>query len=368
MTFRQLEVLDASFNHITDVSEDICLLPNLTTLRLDDNRIAQLPNNMFTLQRLECLTVRKNKLKQIQPHVRELTNVVELDISENIIEFIPVELSFLSKLQSLNIAHNKFAAIPCQLVELKSLQQFSLEWFMYATPSLPKDISTESTQGQFLMDSLFQLLNLLLKYDMQQCALITFLENFSEQTFDKNYRDNRQRTILHQAAVNGDTGVINGLLMDKAATDVLDKDQCTPLCLAIRQENFQAAQFLIDGGADVNKGGGIFGSPLHLSIVRLSDQIVQSLIEKNADLNILDQYGNSPMHLIMNIYSKNPTHCGVILDKLMQKGAQLNIYNDDNWAPIHIAVRKGQEAAIKAIINRNYQIHQSKIGQPQIKY
>lgn len=69
---------------------------------------------------------------------------------------------------------------------------------------------------------------------MSECALITFLENFSENNFDKNRRDNRQRTMLHQAAVLGDTGVINGLLMDKVDTDVLDKDQCTPLCLAIR--------------------------------------------------------------------------------------------------------------------------------------
>jgi hypothetical protein len=69
---------------------------------------------------------------------------------------------------------------------------------------------------------------------MKDCALITFLENFSEYTFDKNFTDNRNRTILHQAAVMGDTGVLNGLLMDKVDMNLLDKDQCTPLCLAIR--------------------------------------------------------------------------------------------------------------------------------------
>ena len=46
---------------------------------------------------------------------------------------------------------------------------------------------------------------------------------------------------MHKAAVMGDTGVIEGLLMDKADTDLLDKDSCTPLCLAIRQENYEAA-------------------------------------------------------------------------------------------------------------------------------
>ena len=79
---------------------------------------------------------------------------------------------------------------------------------------------------------------------------------------------------MHKAAVMGDTGVIEGLLMDKANTSLLDKDNCTPLCLAIRQENYEAAQCLIDGDADVNLGGGIFGSPVHLAIVRLKISII----------------------------------------------------------------------------------------------
>lgn len=79
---------------------------------------------------------------------------------------------------------------------------------------------------------------------------------------------------MHKAAVMGDTGVIQGLLMDKAQTDLFDKDGCTPLCLAIRQENYEAALALINGGANVDLGGGIFGSPMHLAIVRLKISII----------------------------------------------------------------------------------------------
>ena len=120
------------------------------------------------------------------------------------------------------------------------------------------------------MESLMELCNLLLKYKMKECALITFLENYSDENFNKNHRDNRQRTPMHKAAIMGDTGVVKGLLMDKAETDSLDKDWCTPLCLAIRQENYETAQVLIDGGAHINLGGGIFVSPIHLAIVRLN--------------------------------------------------------------------------------------------------
>jgi ankyrin repeat protein len=46
---------------------------------------------------------------------------------------------------------------------------------------------------------------------------------------------------LHNAAVKGDNGVLKGLLIAKANPNILDKDSCTPLCLAIREENFEAA-------------------------------------------------------------------------------------------------------------------------------
>jgi hypothetical protein len=147
-----------------------------------------------------------------------------LDLSKNKVSYIPEEISQLSKLEYLDISHNRFAQIPCSLLQLTNLNTFILEWFEYASPAMAKEVTSKNTNGRHLFDSMFQLFSLLNKYQMRECALITFLENFSESNFDKNFRDNRMRTILHQAAVLGDTGVINGLLMDKVDTNVLDKD------------------------------------------------------------------------------------------------------------------------------------------------
>lgn len=58
----------------------------------------------------------------------------------------------------------------------------------------------------------------------------------------------------------------------------------------------------------------------------------------------------------MTIFSKNPDRCAYILDLLVYNGASVNKYNNDNWAPIHTALRKGQESAIKAIITINQKI------------
>lgn len=93
------------------------------------------------------------------------------------------------------------------------------------------------------------------------------------------------------------------------------------MCLAIRQENYNVAQILIQQNADVNKGGGIFGSPLHLAIVRLKVSIIEALIKSDANLDKQDSDGNTPLHLIMTIFSKNPDRCAYILDLLVYNGA-----------------------------------------------
>lgn len=188
---------------------------------------------------------------------------------------------------------------------------------------------------------------------MNECALITFLENYSEKLLNINSIDNRFRTPLHNAALKSDNGVLEGLLLGKAETNLLDKDNCTPLCLAIREENFEAAVILINAKVDVNLGGGIFGSPMHLAVVKLEVWIVKKLIMNNADVNKPDCDGNTPLHLLMNIFSKNPQKCASIAELLIMNGAKVNIKNNDNNAPIHLAARKGQEKGIQTIIRLN---------------
>lgn len=195
--------------------------------------------------------------------------------------------------------------------------------------------------GKEVFESLNVLCSLLYKYKMNECALITFLENYSENVFDINNVDNRLRTPLHNAAVKSDNGVLEGLLLGKADTNILDKDSCTPLCLAIREENFEGASILINSNVDVNLGGGIFGSPMHLAVVKLEIWIVRSLIMKEADVNKADCDGNTPLHLVMNVFSKNPQKCAYIAETLVLNGAKVNIKNNDNWSPLHIAARKG---------------------------
>ena len=76
---------------------------------------------------------------------------------------------------------------------------------------------------------------------------------------------------MHLAASKGDNGVLMGLIQSgKVDPNITDTADCTPLCLAIRDEKFTAAQILIDNErVDKSLGGGIYGSPLHLAVIKM---------------------------------------------------------------------------------------------------
>jgi hypothetical protein len=60
---------------------------------------------------------------------------------------------------------------------------------------------------------------------MEECVVVTFLENYSDTIFDVNHIDNRLRTPMHNCAAKGDIGVLLGLIQCKQANpNILDKD------------------------------------------------------------------------------------------------------------------------------------------------
>ena len=91
----------------------------------------------------------------------------------------------------------------------------------------------------------------------------------------------------------------------------------------------------------------MYGSALHLAIVRTNLSLTDMMIKRGAEVNIADSDGNTPLHFIMNVFSKNESKYKAIAECLVMSGAKPNAKNNELWAPLHIAARKGQIDGIK---------------------
>ena len=91
----------------------------------------------------------------------------------------------------------------------------------------------------------------------------------------------------------------------------------------------------------MNIGGGVYGSALHIATVKVELSLADMMIKRGADVNIIDSDGNSPLHFIMNVFSKNETKYKALAECLIMSGARPNVKNNDLWAPLHIAAKKG---------------------------
>lgn len=81
--------------------------------------------------------------------------------------------------------------------------------------------------------------------------------------------------------------------------------------------------------------------------------LTDMMIKRGADVNVIDQDGNTPLHFIMNIFSKQESKYKAIAEILIMSGAKPNFKNYEQWAPIHIAARKGQIEAVRWALNAN---------------
>ncbi|XP_017290241.1 leucine-rich repeat-containing protein 40 [Kryptolebias marmoratus] len=124
-----------SSNQLKHLSDDIRLLPGLTTLdlhdnqlnslpaslgelqelqqlRLSHNQLSSLPVEVFTLKNLRCLTLQQNLLENLPEELGQLQNLTELDVSNNHLVGLPSNIGCLTKLQKVSLSHNKLPSLP----------------------------------------------------------------------------------------------------------------------------------------------------------------------------------------------------------------------------------------------------------------
>jgi ankyrin repeat protein len=348
-----LLILDLSKNRFADFPAEIAKLNKLKTLKADHNMLKKFPNEICQLQNLENLSLSYNQITQIPKNIQKLTKCLSiLNLGHNQIESIPKELTDLKNLRSLFLQYNSFTTIPTSLVYLTSLKEFGLDWFKYANPTLSVN---QSEKTKFAPSKLFQLCKTFQQSNKPDIDFESFINHFSlsyESYIDQ--KDPLQRNMLHLATLEEELGIIKYLAAKKPnLINQIDHDKQTPLSLAIREEKYHAARILLQNGADPRLGGGAFGSALHLASTKLHVSLVKDLLKCGADPNAIDLEKSTALHLLFSIFSKDSFVSAEISHLLIDHGADPNAKNTDGWAPIHLAVRRGQVDCIRWIIKQN---------------
>ena len=75
------------------------------------------------------------------------------------------------------------------------------------------------------------------------------------------------------------------------------------------------------------------------------------ILEHEVNPNLTDQLsGDSALHVLMNLYRKKSDKAFEILKSLHDFGVDFNAKNKENWTPFHVAVKRGNIDALKAML------------------
>jgi len=341
--FSGLVVLDLRKNQVDQLPEDISCMISLQDLYLDFNRFTSLPKELFGLS-LKTLSISQNQLTTLPPEIGHCKTLEVIFAADNIIDTIPPEIGNCQSLQVVHVHNNNLTRIPSSMHKLRGLVEWSLEWFRYTTPPMPRVL-----KGAEWKKYLVKMLDFLAekeKKGFKWVSCLDVLAVFSQKAFDVNGFDSKRRARLHVACTEGHDGVARALIEGKARIETLDSEGYSPLLIAVREEHPNIVGFLVNHKVDVNKGGGLFGSPLHVCTVNFDATLAVVLIAGKANVNYADNDGNTPLHVLMSVFNKGGRKSYQFADILLGAKADCNALNADQWAPLHLTARRGQATGV----------------------
>lgn len=125
------------------------------------------------------------------------------------------------------------------------------------------------------------------------------------------------------------------LIDDKRRKYLLENEEYTDMLYrAINNNNIEEVKDLVELGIDLNPKGRII-SPLMVAVRKENEELVQFLLEKAADPNVRDDYGFTPLH------QASSESGGSMVELLLEYSADPTIQNEYGNTPLDIAISEG---------------------------
>ena len=114
--------------------------------------------------------------------------------------------------------------------------------------------------------------------------------------------------------------------------------------------NINAAQLLLEKGAEVNWVNEYGVTPLLAAYNRGYVDIARLLLEKGAKIDMMDIEGRSPLWVACHNGSVDATRL------LLEKGAEVDKEDNNNWTPLHIACSKGYINVARLLLEKGAEV------------
>jgi len=126
------------------------------------------------------------------------------------------------------------------------------------------------------------------------------------------------------------------------------KDKNGDTLLLGRVDNEVAIQFLLDNGADMNKGNKYYGKTLlHIATKKGYLEVTRRLLNQdNNDANTRTTWGNTPLHL-----AAEGGHLQIFKLLLPKTNGGLNVRNNNDNTPLHLAAGEGMLPVVEFLVN-----------------
>lgn len=193
----------------------------------------------------------------------------------------------------------------------------------------------------------------------------------------------RGESLIGLAAACGFTDMVEVLLVAGADINIADKDDLgyTPLIRATKEGKLSMVQFLVEKGADLEKGDTREGTPLLHSCIAAHKDILDYLISKGANADAADNRGQTPLHYLCQyakqwgegsmivkainsvgniVESREKTRFAQhteIFETLLAASVDINRETNYGYTPLHWAANTNTWQFVKLLIAADADIH-----------
>lgn len=153
-------------------------------------------------------------------------------------------------------------------------------------------------------------------------------------------------SLLRTAVANGKSYLLPSLIeagADLSCRDGSEEEDESLICLAVKSEEIECLQILIESGCEVDRKGDL---PLHVAakMNRVDMMEIICLGYVDLDLNAADMQGRTALH-IAALYGQVEA-----IQFLISVGGDVDAADAEGWTPLHHAAEEGHLDAVEALL------------------